>query len=165
MLWLKTAFQQTHEPFDAKHLPEDEGFSLLDFVDPNCIQLQIQNTKKENLFRQATDLLTGRYPAISSIIINSALWEREQLQNTYVGNGVAIPHATLTQAGAGDTAVAIITTAEPIDYGAANKEKSDIFFFTTGSPNGRQTHLKILAATFETVYKSNFSRQSQICPN
>ena len=156
VLWLKTAFQQTHEPFEAKHLPEDKEFALLDFIDPRFIQLQIKNTKKETLFRQATDLLSDRYPAISPIVINSALWEREQLQNTYVGNGVSIPHATLTQASADDTAVAILTTAEPIEFGAANKEKSDIFFFTTGSPNGRQVHLKMLAALSRLCINKDF---------
>jgi PTS system nitrogen regulatory IIA component len=89
-------------------------------------------------------------------VINSALWEREQLQNTSVGEGVAIPHATLTQAGAADSAIAILTTAKPIDYAAANQEEVDVFFFTTGSPNNRQTHLKILAEISRLCKRTDF---------
>jgi len=162
VLWLKTAYLQTHEPFEDNRLADGTSFDLLDYVDPKCIELRINKLKKESLFRTATDLLAQHYKSISPIVINSALWEREQLQNTYVGNGVAIPHATLPQAKAGDTAVAIITTAKAIDFGAANKEKSDIFFFTTGSPNGRQDHLKILSALSKLCLDSSFLEKARL---
>ena len=164
VLWLKTPYLQTHEAFDIEHLPVEKEFDLLSFVDPNCIKLNIKNTRKEELFRTATDLLTVHYPKIGSIVINSALWEREQLQNTSVGNGVAMPHATLSRAGDSDTAdsaVAILTTAEPIEYGAANKEKVDVFFFTTGSPTNRQTHLKILAELSRLCLHTDFLRKAR----
>ncbi len=146
VLWLKTPSEQTHEAFDEENVPlEQEDFNLLNFVDEQCVKTQVVTTKKEDLFREAADLLAVHYPKISPIIIRSALWEREQLQNTSVGSGVAMPHATLTQAGNSDSAISIITTAEPINYAASNKAKVDVLFFTTGSPNNRRTHLKILA--------------------
>ena len=80
----------------------------MSFVDPKCVEVNIEGSNKENLFRTATDRLSIHYPDISPIVINSALWEREQLQNTSVGEGVAIPHATLTQAGVADSAIAPI---------------------------------------------------------
>jgi APA family basic amino acid/polyamine antiporter len=165
VLWLKTAYLQTHDSIEGDHLSTETEFNLLDFIDPKCIELQIETTKKETLFRNATDLLAEHYPAISPIIINSALWEREQLQNTYVGNGVAMPHATLNQADASDTAVTILTTAAPIDYGTINKEKSDVFFFTTGSPNSRQDHLKILAALSKLCLKPKFLAKARDATN
>ena len=156
VLWLKTPFLQTHEAFDVEHLPVEKEFDLLSFVDEECVKVQLDVTKKEELFRTATDLLAKHYPDISPVVISSALWEREQLQNTWVGNGVAMPHATLTQAGSGDSAIAIITTAKPIEYGTISQDKVDVFFFTTGSPNNRQTHLKILAQLSRLCLKTDF---------
>lgn len=156
VLWLKTPFLQTHEAFDVEHLPVEREFDLLGFVDAECVKAQLDVTKKEDLFRTATELLGKHYPDISPIIINSALWEREQLQNTGVGNGLAMPHATLTQAGSSDSAIAIITTAKPIDYGTVNQDKVDVLLFTTGSPNNRQTHLKILAELSRLCLKTDF---------
>lgn len=156
VLCLKTPFLQTHEVFDIEHLPVEQEFDLLSFVDPKCVEVNIKESKKESLFRTATERLSIHYPEISPIVINSALWEREQLQSTSVGQGVAIPHATLTQAGATDTAIAISTTAKPIDYAAPNQEEVDVFFFTTGSPNNRQTHLKILAEISRLCKRTNF---------
>ena len=53
-------------------------------------------------------------------------------------------------------AIAIITTAKPIDYGTVNQDKVDVLLFTTGSPNNRQTHLKILAELSRLCLKTDF---------
>ncbi len=156
VLWLKTPALLTHDSFDVEHLSVEKEFDLLSFVDERCVKINVDVVKKELLFRRATDLLTVHYPNISPIIINTALWEREQLQNTFVGNGFAIPHATLAQASETDTAIAILTTKTPIDYSATNREKVDVFFFTTGSPDNRQTHLKILAELSRLCQNTDF---------
>lgn len=161
VLWLKTPFLQTHEAFDVEHFPVEQEFDLLSFVDKACVTTRLNVSKKEELFRTATKLLRLHYPNISPIIINSALWEREQLQNTCVGNGVAMPHATLNQAGSTDSAIAIVTLAKPIDYGTHNQEKVDVCFFTTGSPDNRQTHLKILAELSRLCLKTDFLFQAR----
>ena len=156
VLWLKTPAQRTHGQFDIAKLPVEKEFDLLQFVDENCISVNVDETKKEQVFRIATDLLARHYPEISPIMITTGLWEREQLQNTAVGAGIAIPHATLAQASSGDSAIAILTLKQPIDYDTNNGDKVDVLFFTTDSPNNRQTHLKILAAISRLCQKADF---------
>jgi amino acid transporter/mannitol/fructose-specific phosphotransferase system IIA component (Ntr-type)/nucleotide-binding universal stress UspA family protein len=156
VLWLKTPAQRTHELFDVAHMPVEKEFDLLKFVDENCISVNVDTTKKELLFREATDLLARHYPEISPIMITTALWEREQLQNTAVGGGIAIPHATLAQASSADSAIAIMTTRNPINYDTNNGQKVDVLFFTTDSPNNRQTHLKILAEISRLCQRPDF---------
>ena len=163
VLWLKTPNLQTHEAFDVEHLPVEKEFDLTSFVAAECVKARLEITKKEELFREAASLLAIHYPKISPLIIGSALWEREQLQNTSVGNAVAMPHATLIQAGHSDSAIAILTTAKPIEYGSSNEEKIDVFFFTTGSPDNRQTHLKILAELSRLCLKSDFLQRAREC--
>ena len=159
VLWLKTPAQRTHELFDISQMRVEKEFDLLEFVDEKCISVNVDTTKKEMVFRNATDLLAQRYPEISPIMITTALWEREQLQNTAVGSGIAIPHATLAQASSSDSAIAILTTKTPIDYGASNGDKVDVLFFTTDSPNNRQTHLKILAEISRLCQRADFMEQ------
>ncbi len=72
-----------------------------------------------------------------------------------------MPHATLNQAGNSDSAIAIMTTQNPVDYGTVNQEKIDVLFFTTGSPNNRQTHLKILAEISKLCINTNFLEQAR----
>lgn len=56
-----------------------------------------------------------------------------------------MPHATLARAPEDKSSIAILATLRPIDYGAPDGQKVDLFFFTVGPPNSRKTHLKILA--------------------
>lgn len=160
VLWLKTPAERSHEAFDVEHMPIEREFDLMQFIDERCVKAGVVDEKKEVLFRTATDLLAVHYPDISPIIIHTALWEREQLQNTFVGQGIAMPHATLNQAGAEDSAIAIITTARPIDYKSTSEQKANVFFFTTGSPKNRQTHLKILAELSRICQKSDFIKKA-----
>jgi mannitol/fructose-specific phosphotransferase system IIA component (Ntr-type) len=90
------------------------------------------------------------------LVVSSALWEREQLQNTFVGDGVAMPHATLV--GAQESMIAVLTAAKPIEYGDKG-ETANVFFFTTGSPNARQTHLKILAELSRLSIHTDFLKR------
>ena len=144
VLWLKTARTQTHETFDVSNLKVEKGFQLMEFLSEDTSKVGLKLNKKEDLFRHATELFAGKFDGkISPIVITTALWEREQMQNTSVGNGVAMPHATLAR-GEGSH-VAILKTEKPIDYGAPDGKKCDIFFFTMGPPSERTVHLKILA--------------------
>ncbi|MDG1875116.1 MAG: amino acid permease [Mariniblastus sp.] len=165
VLWLKTPFLQSHEAFDIANIAVEKEFNLLNFVDEQCIEVNLEVPKKESLFRKATELLDAHYPDIGPIVINSALWEREQIQNTFVGNGVAMPHATLTQANVADSAIAILTTREPINYGTSAGDKADVFFFTTGSPNNRQIHFSILAELSQLCLNTDFLPRARQAEN
>ena len=72
-----------------------------------------------------------------------------------------MPHPTLTQANPADTAIAILTTKDPIDYDTPAGERANLFFFTTGSPNNRQTHLKILAELSRLCLHTDFLRRAK----
>jgi amino acid transporter/mannitol/fructose-specific phosphotransferase system IIA component (Ntr-type)/nucleotide-binding universal stress UspA family protein len=75
--------------------------------------------------------------------VAEALWEREKLQNTAVGDGLALSHGTLD--GVGST-LAVFKLEEPIDYRAPDKQTVDIVFASVGSPEERSEHLKLLSA-------------------
>ena len=146
VLWLKTPRWETHKAFDFATARADSSFDLSTFVQRDCCLANLAVNRKEDLFRKAADVLAKFYDDdISPIVVTTALWEREQLQNTSVGTGIAMPHASLTRAPEGKSCLAIITTAKPINYGAPDDKKCDIFFFTVGPPADRNNHLNVLA--------------------
>lgn len=156
VLWLKTQAVPTLQTFDVEHMAVESGFDLCKYLARECVKANVSCEKKEHLFQTATELIVAQDPKSSPLIVSSALWEREQLQNTFVGDGVAMPHATLV--GAQDSMVAVLTTAKPIEYGD-NAEPASVFFFTTGSPNDRQTHLKILAELSRLCIHTEFLKR------
>ena len=80
-------------------------------------------------------------PEVSEKELETALWEREKIQNTGVGEGVALPHATVS--GIKRSFLGVFTTSERVSYGG--DEQIDVFFVMVGPPEERQTHLALLS--------------------
>lgn len=146
VLWLKTPIDLTHDVFNVVRRGSENKFDLLKYASRDLITTNLSVSKKEELFRIATEKLANHYQGdISPVIINTALWEREQLQVTSVGNGIAMPHATLARATTGSSVIAVFTLDKEIDFGPPYNAKVDVCFFTMGPPADRQVHLEILS--------------------
>lgn len=156
VLWLKTPTEQIHDALNVVQRGAGESFDLMDYVSPDYVQPKIKVQKKEELFRLATEKLSGKFDdEISPLIISTALWEREQTQVTSIGKGVAMPHATLSRAPAGSSTIAVYTLDKEIDFGAPNGAQVDVCFFTMGPPADRQIHLEILSQLSKLVLNSS----------
>ena len=146
VLWLKTPSEQTHDALNVVKRGSQSGFDLMNYISPDSIYTGVKVQKKEELFRLATDEIATKFDdEISPLIIGTALWEREQMQVTSVGHGIAMPHATLSRAPTGSSAIAVYLLENEIDFGAPNRAKVDLCFFTMGPPADRQIHLEILS--------------------
>ncbi len=146
VLWLKTPVEKIHDVLNVVRQAGKSNVRLLKHFSKDFMVSGVKVQKKEELFRLATDRLANYYDdQISPLIINTAFWEREQMQVTSVGNGVAMPHATLSRAPAGSSTIAVFVLEKPVDFGPPYNAKVDICFFTMGPPSDRQTHLEILS--------------------
>ncbi len=81
------------------------------------------------------------------------LWAREKLQNTAIGQALAIPHATLPTLDR--TWLGVITTAQPLDFQSADGHPVDVVFVTLGPPGDRQAHLKLISTLARLVMNSD----------
>lgn len=128
-----------------------EGFDLLDYVEERFLATRLRIAKKDALFdRFATTFAEALGVAPRAVV--SALWERERTQNTSVGDGVAMPHATLQEADR--LHLGVFSLFEPMEYDAIDGRPVDVFFVTIGPPSERQTHLRVLGAVAGLVLKT-----------
>ena len=145
VLALKSIDWHVFEPGEAQATSEETTDpDLVELTSEAMIVTGMQNGTKEKIFRRAAELIKDRYPKTGSIIVNAALWEREQLQNTHIKSGLALPHASLPASSEGGASIAIVTTAQPIDYGCENGDTVDVMIFTTCPMENRLLHLKVL---------------------
>ena len=157
VLWLRTPREQTHDKIKTVASTPEAQFDVLDHLSVDCIEAKTSLRKKEDVFRLITERLTHHFrDEVSPIIVNTALWEREQLQNTAVGGGIAIPHAMLPRVKAGDSIFGVFTLENPIEYDAPDGEKVDVCFFTSGPQADRQIHLKILSRLAHLAMNEQF---------
>ena len=108
--------------------------------------------KKETLFTKISEQLSAHIDGTSSQMVERALWEREKSQNTAVGFGLALPHATIQEIER--TILAVFTTPEPLNFAAADGQKADVFIVTVGPPCARQLHLELMSNVAELVLET-----------
>jgi PTS system nitrogen regulatory IIA component len=75
--------------------------------------------------------------------VEKLLLERENLQSTGIGDGVAIPHCSLDTAEA--QAAALVLCPRGIDFDAIDGEKVEIVFGVVGPKRATGEHLRTLA--------------------
>ena len=154
VLWLKTSRKQGHDVSGLKTVNAEVSFGLKDYLRDDCVVVRSDITRKEQLFKGFAERFEVLFPVSGAGDVEKALWRREEMQNTSVGMGVAMPHASLPEA---DTSVlGVFTMATPMDYAAPDQQKVDVFFVTMGPPSDRQIHLQILAAVSKLSLETSF---------
>lgn len=142
VLIIKAARVRTHEAYER--LARADEASFLDSLRPAAVGAKLEVARKEALFEELAQALARVVPGVTARRINDALWERERTQNTAVGKGVALPHATIAEASR--SVIAVFTSARGVQYQGPDREPCDVFFVTLGPPGERELHLKVLSA-------------------
>jgi PTS system nitrogen regulatory IIA component len=102
----------------------------------------VVNTKGDAIKRLAA-LLARRQTVVGAAEIEQVLAERERLQSTGVGGGVAIPHGSVDRLDR--TIGAVLICPSPIDFDAIDGEPVGILFAVVGPKRATGEHLKTLA--------------------
>lgn len=132
--------------------------ALRDHLEPGCVGAKLETKSKDEIFESIASAFAAAIGPLVAAEIVAALWERERVQNTAVGMGLALPHATV--AGAGELPhIAIFTTRGPVDYQAPDGRGVDVFFATLGSPEARLSHLVVMSAISKLVLETPLLKQ------
>lgn len=156
VLRLRTPKTKMHAEF-KKSEPSQKSISLRDWLVPKCVEPGIKARKKEELFTYIAKSFAKELSGITASKIEKALWERENTQNTSVGRGLALPHATIDETDS--TKLAVFTTTQPIDYHTATGEKLDVFIVTVGPSSERHRHLELLAGVAQMVLETELIKE------
>jgi basic amino acid/polyamine antiporter, APA family len=143
VLWLKTPRGAQHHSFDAgKSSIIEAQQKLVDYSQKKLLVAQLQVANKDRLFKSIAECFDEALPGSHFADLLSALWKREQIQNTSVGLGIAIPHATI--ADMDKTHLAVFSLKTPLEFGAPDGRAIDLVFVLLGPPGDRHQHLDLL---------------------
>ncbi len=145
VLRVQTPHETTHEPLDVSVAA---GFDFTRHVEERCIDPRLDISTKSVMFNHIAESF-AKLTGLQQPDILEALWARERTQNTSVGQGVALPHATVR--GFTGSVLGVFTTARPLDYQAPDQQEIDVFFVTMGPPSDRETHLMLLAQVSKLI--------------
>lgn len=145
VLTVRTPRGLIHETVDRHEEPPPRA---VDFVTREVVQARLPVETREDLFHEMSECFAAAIETRGGGIIDPrsierAFEEREREQSTMVGDGVALPHASID--GLDRTLLGVFTVASPVlfEAGAAPVE---VVFATIGPPSARFDHLRVLRA-------------------
>jgi PTS system nitrogen regulatory IIA component len=122
-----------------------ERMRLSDILNPERILVDIDGS----VVRTKTDALQKLSELLSPAIgvqaneVENLLLEREKLQSTGIGDGVAIPHCTLNSTQT--QALALLLCPRRVEFEAIDGEPVEIVFGVVGPKRATGEHLRTLA--------------------
>jgi PTS system nitrogen regulatory IIA component len=129
---------------------------LTDLLSPDRVGIKRANgdpfDKEKAIGLLAT--LIGERDGVSVADIQRALLEREQLQSTGIGEGVAIPHGALPQLA--EQVAALLIVPDGVDFQAIDDASVTILFGVVTPKRATGEHLKTLARVSRLLRNKDF---------
>ncbi len=98
--------------------------------------------------------LASKGVVASADSVRDALLEREENHTTAIGEGIALPHATVE--GIDEPVLMIALAPEPIQFGPEGTEPVRVFFVLLSTPAQTSQHIKILARICRLARHASF---------
>ncbi|MFH1504957.1 MAG: fructose PTS transporter subunit IIA [Candidatus Omnitrophota bacterium] len=136
---------------------KETEIKISSFLKEDRITLNLKASGKEDSIKKMAALLKDA-PEISDFdLFLNDVSERESLNTTGIGDGIAIPHAR-TQA-VNEFVISIGRSLDGIDFGALdNKPAKLIFLMGTPKDKGLNSYLRILARLTRLLRKDDFRK-------
>ena len=116
--------------------------SIARFLRPTHVLLELEVTSKKRLFEQIGLLFENSHQVARGVVFD-ALFAREKLGSTGLGNGLALPHGRIK--GLREPVCAFIRTAMPIPFESPDAQAVSMTFVLLTSDHPSAQHLHILS--------------------
>jgi PTS system nitrogen regulatory IIA component len=133
---------------------------LLDLLPPERVRTDLAVADKSALLAKLAGLL-GAGDDVA--VVRKALDAREMLGSTGLGHGVAIPHGR--SADVAEARAAFVRLAEPIDFGADDRQRVDLVAALIVPEHFTDQHLKLLAELAELFADSRVTESLRAAPD
>ncbi len=130
---------------------------ISDILTENLVATGLLGNTKNEVIDAMIDLVASSPKVLDKEKVRKAIFEREEIMSTGVGNGFAIPHGK-TEA-VSDIVAAFAVTAQPIDYQSLDEKPVRLVFLLVGKDNLVGPHIKLLSRISRLMNKEEFRRR------
>lgn len=116
---------------------------LADHLKPEHFVWDLTAADKPALLGNLARIAASRLGGVEQDIVLDRLEQREAVQSTGVGQGLALPHAMVP--GLGAPAILVGRVDPPVDYEALDGAPVDLVIVLLSPPDGLKSHLRLLA--------------------
>ncbi len=127
---------------------------ISDILEEKLVMTKLQGNSKEDIINAMVNLISQSPKVLDKEKVRNAIFEREKIMSTGVGNGFAIPHGK-TEA-VSDIVAAFGITAEPINYQSLDEKPVQLVFLLVGKDSLVGPHIKLLSRISRLMNKEDF---------
>lgn len=127
---------------------------ISDILEERLVMTNLQGNSKEDIINTMVNLVAQSPKVIDKEKVRSAIFEREKIMSTGVGNGFAIPHGKTDAVS--EIVAAFGITAEPINYQSLDEKPVRLVFLLVGRDNLVGPHIKLLSRISRLMNKEEF---------
>jgi PTS system nitrogen regulatory IIA component len=129
---------------------------ILDILLRDAVIVDLKATAKREVLEEMCAAVAAAEPAADRRKLVEVLAERERLQSTGIGEGVAIPHGKV--AGLPRLIAAFAKSKAGVDFESVDGQKTHLFFLLVMPENAGGQHLKALARISRSLRDPAFRR-------
>jgi len=116
---------------------------IMDILVRDAVILDVESDSKEPLLEEMARALAKSVPSLDTGRLLTVLIEREALQSTGIGEGVAIPHGKMP--GLGELVASFARSRQGLDFDSIDGQPTQLFFLLVVPEHSGGAHLKALA--------------------
>ncbi|MFT5444670.1 MAG: PTS system nitrogen regulatory IIA component [Myxococcota bacterium] len=116
---------------------------IMDILVKDAVVLNLASTDKSDILKEMSDALASAEPSVPADRLLEVLTEREGLQSTGIGEGVAIPHGKM--AGLDRLMASFARSPEGVDFDSIDGAPTQLYFMLVVPEHSGGQHLKALA--------------------
>jgi fructose-specific phosphotransferase system IIA component len=117
----------------------------------------LSGESKDDIIDAMINLVSASPKVLDKQKVREAIFEREKIMSTGVGNGFAIPHGKTDAVS--DIVAAFAVTASPIDYQSLDEKPVRLVFLLVGKDNMVGPHIKLLSRISRLMNKEDFRKR------
>jgi len=127
---------------------------ISDILEEKVVLTNLSGQSKEAIINALVNLVAQSPKVLDGEKVRSAVFEREKIMSTGVGNGFAIPHGKTDAVS--DTVAAFAVTSDPVEYQSLDEKPVRLIFLLVGKDNMVGPHIKLLSRISRLMNKEEF---------
>ena len=130
------------------------AMKLTCYIHPECFITDLTEKSRDDALRRIIHTMAEKGLVKDEEDVLAQLMERENVQSTAVGNGVAIPHCFTD--GVPDLMVIVARSREGLEFDSFDGKPTRVVFLLLGSRQEYTAHLKALARIARLIKDTTF---------
>ena len=127
---------------------------ISDILDESMIRTHMAGISKGEIIDQMIEVISRSPKVLDIEKVRTAIFDREKIMSTGVGNGFAIPHGKTDAVT--DVVAAFAVTAKNIDYESLDEQPVRLVFLLVGKDSMVGPHIKLLSRISRLMNKEDF---------